>query len=71
MHELFDIVERFGFIGVQDADMVYGLPPQKLETLHRELFDYIYKRQNERVWGSKIPPPRFLAHPTLQSFIRF
>jgi hypothetical protein len=57
MHELFDIVERYGFIGVQDAEKVYGLPAAKLEKLHRAVFDHIYKIQNERIWGRKIPPP--------------
>jgi hypothetical protein len=57
MHELFDIVERYGFIGVQDAEKVYGLPAAKLEKLHRAVFDHIYKIQNERIWGRKTPPP--------------
>lgn len=57
MQELFNIVERYGFIGVQDAEKVYELPAAKLAKLHRELFDHIYKSQNERVWGHKIPPP--------------
>lgn len=57
MHELFDIVEEHGFIGVQDAEKVYELSARKLQTLHRELFDQIYKRQNERIWGRRIPSP--------------
>jgi hypothetical protein len=57
MHELFDIVERHGFIGVQDAEKVYERSARKLQTLHRELFDHIYKRQNERIWGRNIPAP--------------
>src|ERR1700751_5923047 len=57
MQGLFDIVERYGFIGVQDAEKVYALPAYKLGRLHREVFDYVYKSQNERVWGRKIPTP--------------
>ncbi len=57
MHELFDVVEHYGFIGVQDAEKVYELPARKLEKLHREVFDHIFKQQNERIWGDKIPPP--------------
>ncbi|SRR6266478_6321646 len=57
MQELFDILERHGFVGVQDAEKVYELPARKLETLHWELVDHIYKRQSERVSSRKIPPP--------------
>jgi hypothetical protein len=57
MHELFDIAERYGFIAVQDAAKVYELPARKLETLHQELVDNIYKGQSERVRTPKIPSP--------------
>ena len=42
MHELFDIIERHGFIGVQDAEKIYLLPAGKLKRFHREAFNYIY-----------------------------
>ena len=57
MQELFDIVERYGFVGVQDAEKVYALPARKLEKFHREAFEYIYKSQNDRIWGRRIRPP--------------
>lgn len=57
MHKLFDIIERHGFIGVQDAEKVYELPAGKLGKLHREVFDHIYKRQDERIWSHRVPPP--------------
>ncbi len=52
MRDLFSIVERYGFVGVQDAEKVYDLPPAELEKLHSEAFKHIYDRQNKRIWGA-------------------
>jgi hypothetical protein len=63
MLELFDIVERYGFIGVQDPEKVYELPARKVQPLHQELVDDIYKGQSERVRTPKIPlPSAFSLH---------
>jgi len=52
MQALFEIIERYGFIGVQDAEKVYDLPAAELKKLHNETFTYIYDCQNKRVWGT-------------------
>lgn len=57
MHELFEIVERYGFVGVQDAEKVHTLSAPKLAKFHKETFGYIYQSQNERIWGRRMPPP--------------
>jgi hypothetical protein len=51
MHDLFAIIERYGFVGAQDAEKVYDLPAAELEKLHNELFKHIYDHQNKRIWG--------------------
>jgi len=51
MHDLFAIIERYGFVGAQDAEKIYDLPAAELQKLHNELFSHIYDDQNKRIWG--------------------
>jgi hypothetical protein len=51
MHDLFAIIETYGFVGVQDAEKVYELPSAEVDKLHSEAFKHIYDSQNKRVWG--------------------
>lgn len=57
MHNLFAIIERYGFVGAQDAEKIHNLPAAKLRELHNELLEHIYKDQNERIWERSVGGP--------------
>lgn len=57
MHDLFAIVERYGFVGVQDAEKIYALPAADVGKLHNEVLERIYEDQNKRIWETRDAPP--------------
>jgi hypothetical protein len=49
MQDLFNILERYGFVGIQDAEKVYDIPAAELEKLHNEVLTQIYAIQQQRM----------------------
>jgi hypothetical protein len=56
MDELFNLVEKYGFVTVGDISKVPGLPDKRIEQLHQDLFKLIYDAQAERIWGNSSAP---------------
>ena len=55
MYELFNILERHGIVGPQGMLKLGTKSAKELHQIHEELFDFVFKAQNERVWGYSSP----------------
>lgn len=63
MDELFTLIEKYDIVNVGDVSKVPGLPDNKVEKLHHDLFKLIYDAQTERIWGaSSAPAETFSFH---------
>src|SRR5438874_5209294 len=53
MYKLYSILERHGFVGIQDAEKIQTLAEKELRKFHNEVFKCLYDSQNERTWGDR------------------
>lgn len=56
MYALFNVLEQYGIIGVQDLSKIASLPAKKIEKLHHDIYTNIFDAQNDRIWGKPSAP---------------
>lgn len=64
MYELFDVLEKHGFIALEDADKIADLPEKKVEKLYIEVYSSVFGVQTTRTceWQSFHQPDTFSFH---------
>ena len=64
MYELFEILERQGFVVLDDLDKIADLPEKRLEKLYASIYSCIFSAQRARPfdWQSARLPETFSFH---------
>jgi hypothetical protein len=64
MYELFDVLEKHGFVGIDDLDKIADLPEKKLEKLYTEVYSSVFSVQTTKTcgWQSSHLPDTFSFH---------
>jgi hypothetical protein len=55
MYKLYDLLERRGLGFPRDMQKIVTMPAKQLRKIHEELFDFVFKAQDERVRGESSP----------------
>jgi hypothetical protein len=64
MYELFDILEKHGFVRLDDLDKIADLPGKKLEKLYNDVYSAVFSAQTARTldYQSSRLPDTFSFH---------